>query len=39
LQKFILTIDDIVFVHVSGFIGGARSFESAFKMATLSLLE
>ncbi|KRX02574.1 hypothetical protein PPERSA_11914 [Pseudocohnilembus persalinus] len=37
--KEISKIDDIVFVHVSGFIGGARSYESAFKMATLSLEE
>ncbi len=30
-------IDDIVFCHVSGFIGGARSYDSALKMAVLSL--
>jgi uncharacterized UPF0160 family protein len=26
-------IEDIVFVHVSGFIGGAKSFESTLRMA------
>lgn len=30
-------IDDIVFVHHSGFIGGALSYESALKMARLTL--
>ena len=30
-------ISDIVFCHASGFIGGARSFESVMKMATWSL--
>ena len=30
-------IDDIVFCHVSGFIGGAKSLESVIKMAELSL--
>lgn len=32
-------ISDIIFVHNSGFIGGAKSFESAIKMAVLSLNE
>lgn len=32
-------IPDVVFCHASGFIGGARSFESVMKMATLSLAE
>ena len=31
-------ISDIVFVHASGFIGGAKSYEGALKMAELSLL-
>ncbi|CAD8179977.1 unnamed protein product [Paramecium pentaurelia] len=35
--KEISGIDDIVFVHASGFIGGARSYENALKMAKLSL--
>ncbi|CAD8084210.1 unnamed protein product [Paramecium sonneborni] len=35
--KNISGIDDIVFVHASGFIGGARSYENALKMAKLSL--
>lgn len=35
--KEISKIDDIVFVHHSGFIGGAQSFESALKMAVLTL--
>ncbi|KAF0973237.1 hypothetical protein FDP41_008444 [Naegleria fowleri] len=30
-------IPDCIFVHASGFIGGAKSFESALKMAQLSL--
>lgn len=30
-------IEDIVFVHSSGFIGGAKSYESALKMAEMSL--
>jgi len=30
-------IPDIVFVHASGFIGGAVSYESVLKMALLSL--
>lgn len=30
-------INDIVFVHNSGFIGGAKSLESALKMAVMSL--
>ena len=30
-------ISDIVFVHSSGFIGGAKSFESAMKIAVESL--
>jgi uncharacterized UPF0160 family protein len=30
-------IEDINFCHTSGFIGGARSFESAMKMADISL--
>jgi uncharacterized UPF0160 family protein len=32
-------IEDLVFVHNSGFIGGAKSFESAVKMAVISLSE
>lgn len=32
-------IEDIVFVHTSGFIGGAKSKESAFKIAKISLDE
>ena len=32
-------IDDIVFVHSSGFIGGAKSIESALNMAIISLNE
>lgn len=32
-------IPDIVFVHASGFIGGAKSYESTLKMAVLSLIE
>ena len=35
--KTISGIDDIVFVHASGFIGGARSYENSLKMAKLSL--
>eukprot|EP00825_Cyclidium_porcatum_P050704 TRINITY_DN9119_c0_g1_i1.p1 TRINITY_DN9119_c0_g1~~TRINITY_DN9119_c0_g1_i1.p1 ORF type:complete len:206 (+),score=40.73 TRINITY_DN9119_c0_g1_i1:195-812(+) len=35
--KQISQINDIVFVHKSGFIGGAKSFENALKMAELSL--
>jgi uncharacterized UPF0160 family protein len=30
-------IEDIIFVHSSGFIGGAKSYESAMKMAVTSL--
>jgi len=30
-------LDDIVFCHANGFIGGARSYESALKMAILSI--
>lgn len=30
-------LPDAVFCHVNGFIGGARSYESAYKMAALSL--
>lgn len=30
-------IEDIVFVHNSGFIGGAKSFDSTLKMAKISL--
>lgn len=30
-------INDAVFCHASGFIGGAGSYESALKMATISL--
>lgn len=37
LLKEISGIDDIVFVHVNGFIGGAESYASALKMAVLSL--
>lgn len=36
-MRTISGIDDIVFVHASGFIGGARSYENALKMARLSL--
>ena len=32
-------IDDMVFVHVSGFIGAAKSFESAMKVVEVSLSE
>ena len=32
-------IEDIVFCHPSGFIGGARSLESVLKMAELSLIK
>lgn len=32
-------INDIIFVHNSGFIGGAKSYDSAIKMADLSLKE
>lgn len=35
--KEVCKIDDVVFVHSSGFIGGARSYDSALKMAELSL--
>ena len=35
--KEISGIDDIVFVHHSGFIGGAQSYDSALKMARLTL--
>ncbi len=35
--KKISKIDDIVFCHHAGFIGGAVSYESALKMAQLSL--
>ena len=30
-------IEDIVFCHANGFIGGAKSFESSLKMAVMSL--
>ncbi len=30
-------MDDIVFCHANGFIGGAKSYESTLKMAVLSL--
>lgn len=30
-------LEDIVFVHATGFIGGAKSYESALKMAVMSL--
>jgi uncharacterized UPF0160 family protein len=36
--KKISGIEDIVFVHASGFIGGAKSYDSTLKMAKLSLL-
>lgn len=32
-------IEDADFVHHAGFIGGARSYDSALKMALLSLEE
>jgi len=32
-------INDIIFVHTTGFIGGAKTKESVFKMAEVSLLE
>ncbi len=32
-------IDDIIFVHSSGFIGGAKTKESVFKMAEISFLD
>ena len=32
-------IEDVVFCHASGFIGGAKSYESALKMAVISLQE
>lgn len=32
-------IQDIIFCHHSGFIGGAKSYESALKMAQISLSE
>jgi uncharacterized UPF0160 family protein len=35
--KRISEISDIVFVHGNGFIGGAKSYESALKMGILSL--
>ena len=31
-------IPDVVFVHASGFIGGAKSYEGTLKMAVLSLV-
>lgn len=37
--KEISHIDDVVFCHHSGFIGGARSFKSALTMAVISLNE
>ena len=37
LLKKISGLDDIVFVHASGFIGGAVSYESTLKMAIESL--
>lgn len=37
--KNISGIDDIIFVHASGFIGGAGSYDSVIKMADLSLKE
>jgi uncharacterized UPF0160 family protein len=30
-------IEDIIFCHANGFIGGAKSFESSLKMAVMSL--
>jgi len=30
-------INDVVFCHANGFIGGAESYESALKMAVLSI--
>ena len=30
-------LSDAVFCHVNGFIGGAKSYDSAFKMAVMSL--
>ena len=36
--KKISGIEDIIFCHASGFIGGAKSLESAIKMAEVSLL-
>lgn len=35
--KQISQINDITFVHASGFIGGAKSFESTLRMALISL--
>ena len=35
--KNISGIQDIVFVHNNGFIGGAQSYESALKMALVSI--
>jgi uncharacterized UPF0160 family protein len=37
LLKSISGIQDIVFVHANGFIGGAESFESTLQMGVLSL--
>jgi len=30
-------IEDVVFVHASGFIGGAKSFQGALRLAELSI--
>lgn len=35
--KSVSKIEDIVFVHNSGFIGGARSYESVLRMALESI--
>ncbi|KAF4678328.1 hypothetical protein FOL47_000057 [Perkinsus chesapeaki] len=32
-------VDDLIFVHASGFIGGAKTYESAVKLADLSIVE
>ena len=37
--KEISGFDDIIFVHNTGFIGGAKSLQSAVRMAELSLLK
>lgn len=37
LLKSTSNISDIVFVHMSGFIGGAISYESALRMAVESI--
>ena len=36
-MKEVSKIDDIIFCHHSGFIGGALSYESALEMARRSL--